>query len=174
MDGIRTAEQYRKKWPKTVIIFASGHDEIMPQGYRVHAYQFLVKPVKKAELEDVIARISEERKLQALSLEINGQKDIVPVRSIIYIESGENGNGVLIRTLEKEYRDYQSLSYYEETLSSEYFVRVHRSFMVNLLHVKEYHKNVITFTNDERAKLSLRKLKYFEEKLNEFKWEMGY
>lgn len=173
MNGVETADIYRRKWPKTAIVFVSGHEEMLPQGYKVRAHQFLVKPVTKEELEEVIRRISEERRLQALCLEWNGQKDVIPIKSIVYIESGKHGNGVVIRTKEKEYRDYQPLSFYEEYLSSEYFVQVHRSYIVNLYYVEEYHRNLILLKNGEKAKLSLRRQKYFEEKLNEFKWKMG-
>lgn len=174
MNGMQAAELYRKKWPKTAIVFVSCHEEVLPLGYRVHAYQFLVKPVKKAEIEDIIARISGELEYQVLQLEYEGQKYIVPVRAILYIESGKYGNGVLIRTKERSYRDYQPMSYYEAFLNAKCFVRVHRSYIVNLFWVKEWHGDMITFKNGEKARLSLRRKRYFEEKLEEFKWEMGY
>ena len=174
LNGIEVAELYRKKWPKTVIVFVSCHDEILPQGYRVHAYQFLIKPVKKEVLEEVIARISEELEYQALNLEFEGKNYLIPVRSIIYIESGKHGNGVVIRTKEREYRATETMTHFEESLNAKCFVRVHRSYIVNLHWVKEWHRDRITLRNGEKARLSLRKQKYFEQKLDEFKWETGY
>lgn len=174
MNGIQVAEIYRKKWPKTVIVFVSCHDEVLPQGYRVHAYQFLVKPARKEDLEEIMARISEEFEYQALKLEFEGKHYLVPVRSVLYIESGKHGNGVVIRTEDRVYRDSGTMQFYEEFLNAKCFVRVNRSYIVNLRWVETWKNDRITLRNGERARLSLRKRKYFEHKLDEFKWETGY
>lgn len=173
MNGVEVAKLYRKTWPRTVIIFVSGHEEILPQGYRVRAHEFLVKPVSKERLEEVLAVISEECEYQSIVLEDAGVKYHVPVRSILYLESGKHGNGVVIRTKDRAFCSSLQLKDYENILSPECFVQSHRSYIVNLYHVKDYGKHLITISNGERARLSDRKRPFFEEKLTEFRWKKG-
>ncbi len=171
INGMETAQIYRKKWSKTAIIFVSTHKEALPLGYKVRAYRFLMKPVKREELEEAVACISRECEYQVLYLEYEGRKYTVPIKHIVYIEAGKHGNGVVIRTRERDYRDNQQLADYEEILSAECFVRTHRSYIVNLFHITEYGKGHILLGNGEKALLSTRSVKKFEEKLTEFRWK---
>ncbi len=171
MNGIETVENYRKKWPKTAIIFVSRHKEIIPLGYKVRAYRFLLKPIQREELAEAITCISQEREYQALWLEYEGKKYSVPVKNIVYIEAGKHGNGVVIRTGQHAYLDNRQLADYEDTLNAECFVRTHRSYIVNLFHVTEYGNGRILLRNGEKALLSTRSVKRFEEKMNEFEWK---
>ena len=72
------------------------------------------------------------------------------------------------------YAIYKKVNIYEEFLNAKCFVRVNRSYIVNLRWVETWKNDRITLRNGERARLSLRKRKYFEHKLDEFKWETGY
>jgi two-component system, LytTR family, response regulator len=60
---------------------------------------------------------------------------------------------------------------YEELLSDAGFVRIHKTFLVNLLHIKEYIKgegDSIVLSNGENVEVSRRKKGFLIAKMKEF------
>ena len=53
-----------------------------------------------------------------------------------------------------------SIKFFEPYLETQGFLRVHRSFMVNPNHVKEYNQEheILTMTNGQKANISRRKI----------------
>lgn len=87
-NGMTLAKELRKNGSRISIIFISGHDSYLKEGYSVQPIQYLFKPVKKEELENAIAadrRLNYETETVALN---TGQKTVVvPVKKIRYAES---------------------------------------------------------------------------------------
>ena len=56
MDGMELARRIRQKTAGIEILFISGLSEYLSQGYDVQAIHFLVKPVEKGRLWEVLDR----------------------------------------------------------------------------------------------------------------------
>ena len=66
MNGLEAADRIRSLSPDTDIIFLTDAAEYVTEGYRYHAFDFLIKPVPLARLQDVVSRyLSERRKRPA-------------------------------------------------------------------------------------------------------------
>ena len=60
MSGIETAKELRNRGEDTIIIFITGVKEYVFQAFDVAAFHYLVKPVRKEKLKEVIERAIEK------------------------------------------------------------------------------------------------------------------
>ena len=82
---------------------------------------------------------------------------LVPVEDVIFIEA--SGDYTSIRTLDKKHLHNETLKTLEAVLDPSYFVRIHRSFIVNVRFIKELvsHYNgdyTVALQNGGQLKLS--------------------
>ena len=87
----------------------------------------------------------------------NGQKiKIIPIGSIIYIRA--DGDYVSIHTSEGKWLKEQTMKYTEDRLPIDTFVRIHRSYIVNIHHISRIErygeKQLIVLHNNEKIKIS--------------------
>ncbi|NND73334.1 MAG: response regulator transcription factor [Rhodothermales bacterium] len=162
------------KMPPT--IFVTAHDSYAAKAFEVHAVDYILKPVEKERFDDAVDRViqSNERsglelshgKLQALvaQMEIethrlqrimvrtNDKIRFVRCVDIDWVESA--GNYVKIWTNGKSYLVRRTMKSLEEALDPNYFVRIHRSTIVNLERVETLSP---MFSGDYRVHLTVGK-----------------
>ena len=113
-------------------------------------------------------------KKKTLNFIINGEISKIPYGDILYIEKSNNQNYCTIHTVEEEYIIKETINNLEEQLDSAYFLKTHRSCIVNLYNIKYYNcsSNIIFFNKGSNKKTDLvarEKRKIFKEKLIEEK-----
>jgi DNA-binding LytR/AlgR family response regulator len=86
----------------------------------------------------------------------------VPFREIIYLEA--QSQYTTLRTVDNIYKFNDTISKVEKLLPREYFVRCHRSYIVNLEHIQNHTATNIQFDNGERALISRTLYKDFKER----------
>lgn len=135
-SGMEFAQELRKKNNRVSIVFVSGCEEYLREGYSVQPLQFLLKPVTRRALEEAIAT---DRRLnhrnEMITLRSGGKTVVIEINGIVYIEI--LNHRLHIHTTENEHTFLQSLTDFERLLPSECFCRCHNSFLVNLKHIKE-------------------------------------
>lgn len=160
-NGIEVAEQYRKN-NDSLIIFLTSHVEEMPNGYKVRAFRFLVKPINiklfHEALNAAIDEINSERKLQVQSDE---KTIIISTKNIIYVEAGDRCS--CVRTEDGFYRNPMILSEMYDYLGGREFYMPHRSYIVNMDYIREIEKKQIVMRNGERIEISKLKWKQFND-----------
>ena len=87
----------------------------------------------------------------------NGNKiKIIPIGSIIYIRA--DGDYISIHTSEGKWLKEQTMKYTEDQLPMDTFVRIHRSYIVNIHHISRIErygeKQLIVLHNNEKIKIS--------------------
>jgi two-component system LytT family response regulator len=130
------------------VIFTTAFDQYALKAFDTHAVDYLLKPFSKArfaksiekflQLEQTVALKemleSEERThheaAQRVVLKVRNEIKIIPVPEIKYLEA--NDDYVNIFTREGKFLKNKTLSYFEKSLPPDSFVRVHRSYMVNI------------------------------------------
>jgi two-component system LytT family response regulator len=144
----------------THIIFFTSFDNYAFQAFRVHAVDYLLKPVDGGELRNAIDRamaqiISRERSLRLIADYSLGKnnKILVPdgndyklinIDKILYCKSDGNYTDIIhIDQGESERRstNTHSLRYFEEKLKPYGFIRVHQSYLVNKEYVSRIRKS---------------------------------
>lgn len=139
-SGIDIAKELRKYRPDAVIIFATNFISYAVQGYEVGAFRYLLKDEMEDKLalylKDAIARLTNSR--EVIKIQTNGELIDIPLREILYIESQKHL--VIIHALKngktiKQYRYYSSMAKLSEELNPLGFLRIHKSFIVNMRHI---------------------------------------
>lgn len=69
--------------------------------------------------------------------------------NIMYLEA--KGKYVCVGTPRKTYMVLTSLNHAEEVLPSELFIRIHRSYIISLLHTSEFDKDTVKLGSKEFA-----------------------
>ena len=169
------------------IIFVTAYDQYAIRAFEIAAIDYLLKPVDIERLKLSIARVKTQRnteqQAQRLALLSNtleskqlknivvsdkGQQNIIPIESIIAIEAQESY--CIIHTTEKKIVASKNLKHFETVLESlPQFIRVHKSWMVNKEHIKNYSKSdlSIQLSNGVTTKLSKYKKAEFEATISQ-------
>lgn len=139
MDGVTMAKNIRKENEYVQIVFITGYSDYISEGYEVSALHYLMKPVHKDKLFEVLERAIEKHKKneRVLNLELSGEMVRVPFYEIRYLEVRQNYvtiHGKQDYTLKKTLGEF-------ETELDERFFRTGRSYIINLTYIQRVTKN---------------------------------
>ena len=135
VNGLEIAKLVRNK--DCYLIFSTAYSKYAVQAFEVEANDYLLKPltlekfqgaIKKAKSK-ILEKNSKTEKEQTFSFLFNSKNIILKISEIIYL-SGE-GRFTIIHTEEKDYQVSRLLKDVMEELPQEYFMRIHKKFIVN-------------------------------------------
>ena len=155
LDGISTAKEIRKYDVHVPILIVTSTVQYALEGYQVDAWRYLVKPVDKQVFIKEIAGIYRELSLEKPNYFIvSNSSGVHQVRytDIMYFES--NMHMIRLRTLDSEHTFRGSISDIEQRMEPHRFLRVHKSFVVNLGRIKSIYKNSLLMQNGDEVPLS--------------------
>ena len=139
MDGLECAREIRRFDDAAKIIFLSTSPGFAYESYGVRALNYLLKPVEPEKLFSLLDQLTlREQSLQdALTLKTGTTIVRVPYSHISYVEV--IGKHVYFHLVNADVREVVgSLKDFEaELLPRPEFMRVHRSYIVNMLQVEE-------------------------------------
>ena len=148
-NGVELAKRIREENDAVQIVFITGYPDFMAEGYEVGALHYLLKPVSREKLNQVLDRAAENlhRKGRAIFLRIAKEVQRIPVDSIVYVEV--LSHKLVVHTLQGEYEAKLSITAMEEMLG-EGFVRCHRSYLAAIAFIDHITKDSVVF-DDGRA-----------------------
>lgn len=162
MTGMDCARALRARGCKAAIIFITSMTEYAIEGYDVHAFAFIPKPAEyeelKTQLLSCFARMAGEKKA-VLSVEAARGTEILPIEEILYAEVYQHETSFVLA--DKEVTGSLQLSQVEKQLVAHGFFRTHRSYIVNLLHVRRIDSDSLTIDNGASIPLSRHRRKAF-------------
>jgi two-component system LytT family response regulator len=156
MDGFDIASELcsDKAMPTPHIIFTTAHDQYALRAFEIHAVDYLLKPFTRERLSSAVERARKEILLEGqqpagnssighngsryttrIVFKSRGRIVFLPVSDIRWISAEENY--VRISTQTETHLLRETMARLEEKLDPDMFLRVHRSSIVNLQHVKE-------------------------------------
>ena len=161
MDFAKSLEQDHSKGP--VLVFTTAYSEYAIEGYKANGVGYLLKPYGFDEFEAAAQKVKDvcEIRQQAkdeVSTQI-GDDGIIYVKSdykivrinieqIRYIEAMSEYLRISCEGKEKPVIVLLSMKKIEEHLPSNKFMRIHRSFIINLDKVSEVKKNHVLMEGD--------------------------
>lgn len=138
----------------TRIVYITAYDRYALDGFRVNALDYLLKPVSYPEFMRAVVKASEwfgmaggqHNAAEDTALTVKADYRLVRMRldTILYIEVRRD-NVIFFRVDSDPVRSGMSMRDLEEQLPSDTFMRVHRSFIVNLKHVEVVERGRIVF-----------------------------
>jgi two-component system LytT family response regulator len=167
------------------VIFTTAFDEYAIKAFESHAIDYLLKPYSKERFDKAVqkflatnnngAKRSSASNTQALLesaaespsqnnrvvVKNSGKIKIIPVDTINYLEAADDY--VKIVTKEGAFLKNKTMAFFEKTLNPLVFVRVHRSFIVNINEISKldvYEKDSYLATLRDGSKVSVSKTGY--------------
>ncbi len=160
LDGLGVVKKLlEKKGHLPYIVFATAYDSYAVQAFEVNALDYLLKPVARPRLEKAIARVRRlvetaeptqeklDRLVQMMESRPAAQKSKLVVKSagrlflvnsedIIYASIEDGVISIVTRDFEGQ-SNFRTVEELQTNLDPNVFWRVHRSYLVNVNHIKE-------------------------------------
>jgi two-component system LytT family response regulator len=149
LDGFEVAEL---AGARTRYLFVTAYDQFALRAFEIHAVDYLLKPFSRERLDQALAHArglvkappqvepllaqaaQRSLPLERVLIRDGARVHVVPVANIAYAEAQDDY--VLIHADGRSYLKNQPLSELESQLDPAAFVRVHRSYLVNLAAVR--------------------------------------
>jgi two-component system LytT family response regulator len=153
MDGFDVISALNSSPPLGLpcIIFTTAHDQYALRAFEVHAVDYLLKPFTRERLQSALERARDQREHAGTGMAKSAQKKeytnrlvfrskgriiFLPIADIRWI--GAEENYVRICAGKESHMLRNTMANFESKLDPDVFLRVHRSAIVNLHHVKEF------------------------------------
>lgn len=148
LSGIDAAKEIRLSNHEIPIIFLTSSREFAVESYRVGAEDYIIKPARKDEifpvLDKQLTRFTQEEAYLTLKTGSGILKLIFSY--VVYVEVlNRKIQFILVDGTVREVYGYLS-DYEDKLLSDPYFIKPHRSYLVNLRQVTELDKKGLSTT----------------------------
>lgn len=154
MSGVECARGIQDMDPGIVIIFATAHETYMGDAFEVYAFDYLLKPFKMERVIQTLERARERlmhRRGDAAKTPVPSDLQAVKGRMMLRHREGvsfvdlekillvqrEERSTVLYTTDGERYVTGDTLTEMEERLPKDAFFRCHKSYIINLSHIKD-------------------------------------
>jgi two-component system LytT family response regulator len=135
------------------VIFTTAFDEFAIKAFEVNAADYLLKPIEQDRFNQALKKLPAKLLQPALPDELletagmspaqhnrvvvktNGVIKIIPIAEIHYFEADDDQ--VRLSTTEGFFHKNKTMSYFEQTLDAAQFIRIHRSYLINLAQVSK-------------------------------------
>ena len=150
LDGLGVIEQVREKGgPLPHFILTTAYDQYAVEAFRLHALDYLLKPVERERLAESVARArrtldekeQEQEKISPqqrtkLLVRANNRNLIVDAQDLIYATI-DDGTITMVTAQFEGQSNYRTIEELQSNLDPNLFWRVHRSFLVNINKIRE-------------------------------------
>ena len=162
IDGMETARKLRAGKFRGFLIFITVLKEMVFESFEVQTYDYLVKPVDKKQFERTMERLYASMKNaseDSLLVRKGYEGRIVQKDEIVFCE-------IIDRKIYLNLTSGEVLDYYErienlETKLNNHFFRCHRSYLINLKHLKGYKNGMAYMDNGKEVPVSRLRSKEF-------------
>jgi two-component system, LytTR family, response regulator len=157
MPDLNGLEFSRTVKDETRIVFITAYEKYALNGYKVEALDYLIKPVNYEEFLtaankakkwfELVSQKSKGPEAEINSIYIKSEHRIIQVKlaDVVYIEGLKDYVKIFLAGQTKPLMSLMSMKSLEEQLPSSDFMRVHRSFIVNLTKIKTIERDRIIF-----------------------------
>lgn len=132
MNGIELGYALHENNPNLAIIYQTAHDKHALEAFNVGALNYLLKPYTKEDVERSLSRVNstpQSPELRFIAHVGDTQKLLAP-NDIFYVQA--DLSEVILRTKEDFCYYPKKISDIEPLLEAYGFLRIHRSFLINL------------------------------------------
>jgi len=162
MDGMETARKLRADKFRGFLIFITVLKEMVFQSFEVQAYDYLVKPVEEKQFEKTMERLytsMQNASEDSLLVQKGYEGRIIPKDEIIFCEIIDRK--IYLNLVSGEVLDYYEQIEHLKTKLDDHFFRCHRSYLINLRHLKGYKNGTAYMDNGREVPVSRLRGKEF-------------
>lgn len=153
MDGIEAAKRLREQDDDCLLIFVTTSRVHGMASYDVQAADYLCKPVSQKTMDKMLdwhlAR--QKERFRTLRVRCEWEEIDIRMRDICYIEIQKHT--ALIYMKDKVLQTARSITALEEDVAGAGFLRCHRSYLVNMHHIRRIEKRDFLMDNGHKVPL---------------------
>ncbi len=175
LNGIQTARRLREmKRNHEQIVFLTSYAEYMLESFDVITFQYLMKPIEPEVFESKLLRLCryfEERDQDILIIKSAYEEFVLRIEDIIAIEAAKSltvKSKLKFTTVGAVYDGRGLISQYAEALKRSKFLQIHRSILINLLHVHKFSTNNVVMSNGLELPIGRSKIKEVKDACTKF------
>ncbi len=170
INGIDAVRDVQINWPQTShYVFTTISSEHAIEAFNLNAAHYLVKPLKREKIREAVERcISFYPAKNKRSLEIKtGRKQIsIPMEDITYIEV--TNTRCAVHTQDRSFQTYTSLNALFTLLDEDLFLRVQKSFVVNMAFIDSFFYDHIVLKDGTEISISRNKRTELKKQYQDF------
>lgn len=141
-NGMDFAREIRSQNGDAIIIFVTNFIEYAPEGYEVQAFRYVLKRDMQKELRKALHLALVNAKKESLSIQVKGEMIDLSLDKLLYLEVQQHYVTAIVEgghsCQQRKYSFASSLAELEERLAPRGFLRIHKSYLVNMKYLKKY------------------------------------
>lgn len=144
LTGLEVAQILQNQLPDIILIFISGYTKYITSALHLHTFQFLLKPLDAQLFQEEFRRCVAQYRSAHDIFQIPQNREVIEVemKDIVYIESNKR-KLIVHHKNGKIFEMYGKISEQESYLAEHFFVRIHKSFLVNCRYIKKFQDEVV-------------------------------
>jgi len=161
--------EFSKTLPPSVkIIFTTAYGQYAIDGFKLNALDYLLKPISYTEFLRAANKaldwfnLSDSSQSSGIFIKSGYRIEKIEFANILYIENQKDYVKFHIDGVKEPVSSLMSMQSLEEKLPAKLFMRVHRSFIVNLDKIKTIERNCIVFGKEYIPVSESYKAKFME------------
>lgn len=135
------------------VIMTTAYREFALEGYELNVIDYLLKPISFERFLKAIDKYESIKNTDNITLAVPVKEITNDLEGFMYVKSDKKMVRVLLKDLlyieslkdyikihltDKTIITYQTLTYFEEKLSANHFIRIHRSYIISFHHISAY------------------------------------
>jgi DNA-binding LytR/AlgR family response regulator len=156
INGMEAAREIRERNSRVQIVFLTSSPEYAVESYSVRAYYYILKPISEEKLFPILDRLTDDFKKpeDALLIKTHSSISSLPYGKIEYIEVSAKKLYFFLTDGSTREVTGKLADYEQALLKRPGFMKVHRSYLVNLQWVKELRQGELITTSQKRVPVS--------------------
>ncbi|MEG2273453.1 MAG: LytTR family DNA-binding domain-containing protein, partial [Acinetobacter sp.] len=170
MNGMRLAQRIRQKDQNILIVFVTNYDHYIYDGYAVNALRYLQKPISNEDMAicmDIAYRHASFLTKEGIKVDTKDESLVLKFSEIVYIEACLHYLRLFLDTSQAPLEIRAHLQDFVSQLPARLFIQCHRSYVVNLEHIRRLTKSSVTLSNQQIIPVSQT---YFLHLRDAFGW----
>lgn len=175
LNGIQTARKLREmKRHHEQIVFLTSYAEYMLESFDVVTFQYLIKPIEPEVFEAKMLKLYQyfqERDQDILIIKSAYEEIVLRQEDIIAIEAAKSltvKSKLKFTTVHAVYDGRGLISSYASALKDSRFLQIHRSILINLLHVHKFAGSKVLMSNGMELPIGRSKIKEVKDACTKF------
>ena len=148
MDGINLGDKIKALYKEAVIVYVTAHEKYALEAFRVRAFHYLLKPLKKEkftqaldEVSDFIRNKNMEKPVKTFTIKTNKKIISLDYSDIYYFEKIHHK--IKIHLSNRDICYYDNFTNLVNELESDNFIRCHQGYIANVDMIRGFHSKTL-------------------------------
>lgn len=173
MDGMEIAMKMREYHSDTCLVFVTAFIDYALEGYKAEAVRYIMKDSLETALPECMDTVLKRLNMRSIIFTfIEGRRKLY-TDNILYVESSRHKSIFTYLAEETvQYQMYEKLDVIERRLEGYGFLRIHKSYLMNMKHIRKISNYAVVLDSGEEFPVPRLKFRAVKEAFTAYKGEM--